>query len=43
MRGEDVLTNIVVVIIFQYMDVSNHYIAHLTLTQYYVNNVSKNW
>ena len=36
----DVLTNLIVVIIPQYIHVMNHHINILTLTQYYVSYIS---
>ena len=36
----DVLTNLIVVIILQYIHIENHYIVHLKLTHCYVNCIS---
>ena len=36
----EVLTNLIVVIILQYVFVSNHHIIHLKLTQCHVNYIS---
>ena len=36
----DVLTNLIVIIVLQYIHISNHYTVHLKLTQYYVNYIS---
>ena len=38
----DVLTNLIVVIIPQYIHVMNHHINILTLTQYYVSYITIN-
>ena len=32
----DMLTNLIVVIILQYIHISNHHIVYLKLTQYYI-------
>ena len=38
----EVLTNAAVLIILQYINVSNQHIVHLKLTQWYVSYISKN-